>query len=130
VSALAEPAESAVWFPSLALLSLVAGLAGCSGGWHRVDDLTPRVFPVRSQVQVWRDDRFTLLHGVRLGSDAVGGVPFTQAPTCDSCRVQLPLGEVDSLRLGSKERGFIRSVGLGLAIGLAIAYAFQGVGGD
>jgi hypothetical protein len=113
-----------------ALLGLVATVSGCSGGWHRVDDLRPRVFPVRSQVQVWRDDHFTLLHGVRLGPDTLAGVPFTQTPSCDSCRVQLPLRGVDSLRVGNKERGFFRSVGLALAIGLAITYAFQGVGGD
>jgi hypothetical protein len=40
------------------------------------------------------------------------------------------LSEVDSLRVGNKERGFYRSVGLGLGIGLLLAFAFQGVGGD
>jgi hypothetical protein len=77
-----------------------------------VEDLTPRAFPARAQVQVWQDGSVRLLHGLRLESDRLDGVPFTQAPTCDSCRVHLALGVVDSLRIGSKERGFFRPVRL------------------
>lgn len=79
---------------------------------------------------MWQGNRFTLLHGLRLEPSTLTGVPFTQAPTCDSCRVRVALGAVDSLRVGNKERGFFRSVGLVLGIGLVMAYAFQGVGGD
>ena len=112
------------------LLTLVAGTAACGGGWRRVEDLTPRAFPARAQVQVWQDGRVTLLHGVRLESDTLDGVPFIKAPTCDSCRVHLALGVVDSLRTGNKERGFFRTAGLVLAIGAVWAYLFRGVGGD
>ena len=79
---------------------------------------------------MWQGSGFTLLHGVRLNSDTLSGVPFTQVPTCDSCRVVFALSEVDSLREGSKERGFFRTTALVMAIGLAIAYVFRGVGGD
>jgi hypothetical protein len=95
-----------------------------------VEDLTPRVFPPRAQVQVWQDGRVTLLHGVTIEADILAGVPFIKPPTCDSCRVHLALGLVDSLRIGNKERGFFRSAGLLLALGAVWAYLFRGVGGD
>ena len=112
------------------LLVLLMGSWACGGGWRRLESVTPRVFPTRTQVQVWQGRGSTLLHAVRLNSDTLSGVPFTQAPTCDSCRVEFPLNEVDSLREGSKERGFFRTTGLVVAIGLAMAYVFRGVGGD
>lgn len=112
------------------LLTLAAGTSACAGGWHRVEDLTPRDFPARTQVQIWQGGHVELLHSVRLESDTLGGVPFTKAPTCDSCRVLLALGAVDSLRVGSRERGFFRTAGLVLAIGAVWAYLFRGVGGD
>ena len=112
------------------LLSVMLGTSACGGGWHRVENLTPRAFPPRAQVQVWQDGRVTLLHGVTLESDTLEGVPFTEPPTCDSCRVQLPLRTLDSLRTGSKERGFFRTAGLVLAISAVWALLFQGVGGD
>ena len=111
-------------------LALAAATSACSGGWRRLEDLTPRALPPRAQVQVWEDGRVTLLHGVRLDSGTVDGVPFTRAPACDSCRVQLPLGAVDSLRVGNKERGFFRTAGLVLGVGAVWAYMFRGIGGD
>ena len=95
-----------------------------------MEDLTPRPFPARAQVQVWQGNKFILLHGLRLDPASLTGVPFTQAPTCDSCRVQMALGGVDSLRVGNKERGFFRTAGLVLAIMAGMAYVFRGVGGD
>ena len=108
----------------------MAAASACSGGWHRLDDLTPQVLPARTQVQVWQGERVTLLHGVTLESDTLRGVPFIRVPTCDSCRVQVALAAVDSLRLGSKERGFFRSVGLVLVISSVLGYLFRGIGGD
>jgi hypothetical protein len=72
----------------------------------------------------------TLLHAVTLEADTLRGVPFTKPPTCDSCGVNLSLGTVDSLRVGNKERGFFRTTGLVLTIGLVWAFLFRGVGGD
>jgi hypothetical protein len=37
---------------------------------------------------------------------------------------------VDSLRVGSKERGFFRTVGFVLVIGAVWAYLFRDIGGD
>lgn len=95
-----------------------------------MEELTPCAFPARTQVQVWQHGRATLLHGVTLESDTLGGVPFTKPPTCDSCRVYLALGTVDSLRVGNKERGFFRTVGWVLGIGVVWAYLTRGIGGE
>ncbi|HWN18972.1 MAG TPA: hypothetical protein VNO19_08660 [Gemmatimonadales bacterium] len=95
-----------------------------------MEDLGPRVLPTRAQVQVWQGERVTLLHAVTLEREALRGVPFTQPPTCDSCGVRVPLAAVDSLRVGSKERGFFRTAGLVLAIGAAWAYLTRGIGGE
>jgi hypothetical protein len=108
----------------------MAAVSACGGGWHRLDDLTPQVLPARTQVQVWQGERVTLLHGVTLESDTLRGVPFIRVPTCDSCRVQVALVAVDSLRLGNKERRFFRAVGLALVIRSVWAYLFRGTGGD
>ena len=35
--------------------------------------------------------------------DSLTGVPFTRPPSCDSCRVAIPLTSVDSVRLGNLE---------------------------
>ena len=112
------------------LMIFIACTSACGGGWRRVEDLTPRALPARAQVQVWQDQRVTLLHGVTLEPDRLDGGPFTQPPTCDSCRVHLSLTAVDSLRVGNKERAFFRTAGLLAAIGLAWAYTFRGIGGD
>jgi hypothetical protein len=82
------------------------------------------------QVQIWQGRLVTLLHGVTLERETIRGVPFTMPPTCDSCRMQLARSAVDSLRVGNKERGFARSAGLFLLIGLAMAHVFRGVGGS
>jgi hypothetical protein len=104
------------------LLGLSTLVCACSGGWHRVEIASPRFLPARTQVQVWQGKRVTLLHGVRIESDTVDGVPFTKAPTCDSCRVRLSLRAVDSLRTGSKERGVARTAAVVLVLGTVWAF--------
>jgi hypothetical protein len=112
------------------LLALTVGLSACGAGWHRLGDLTPRALPARTQVQMWQGEDVTLLHGVEITPDSIYGVPFTEPPSCDSCRVRLALTAVDSLRSGNKERGFFRTVGVVLAVGLVWAYLARGIGGD
>lgn len=108
--------------------SLVAG--GCGAGWRRLEDLTPRALPARTQVQLWQGRRARVLQGVTLQADSIRGVPFTATPDCDSCRVRVALSSVDSLRVGNKERGFVRSVKLLLVVGVVWGFLFRGVGGD
>jgi hypothetical protein len=103
---------------------------GCGAGWHRLADLSPRPLPARTQVQIWEGEQVRILHGVTLGRDSIAGVPFTLPPGCDSCRVSLALSGVDSLRVGNKERGFVRTVQWVLVVGSVWAFIFRGVGGD
>jgi hypothetical protein len=62
-------------------------------------DLTPRY-----RLQVWSAGRSQVLHAVRLERDTLSGVPYWQAPECDSCRVALPSEQVDSIRVRAFSR--------------------------
>ena len=117
---------SALWLRVVLPLALV----GCGAGWRRLDDLAPRTLPVRAQVQIWEGKRVRLLHAVTIDAEAIRGVPFTEPAECDSCRVCLALNAVDSLRVGNKEQGFVRSVELFVAVSAVWAFVFRGVGGD
>ena len=100
-----------------ALLLLIAA-AGCGAGWRAVPSLQPGALPPRQQVQVWQGASVLRLHGVVVGSDTIWGVPFLQPPECDSCRIGLPRGSVDSVRAGDPMAGFWGSTALVLALGV------------
>lgn len=105
----------------LAPVFVIAGaflVAACGGGWHRIEP-DPVMISPRQQVQVWQGHHATVVHAVRLSHDSLSGIPHFRPPTCDSCRVTWARSTVDSVRAGSTERGFFRSVGL--------AYFFMGV---
>jgi hypothetical protein len=113
------------------IVGLAPALAACGAGWHRVDDLTPRQLPIRQQVQLWMGQHSRVLHAVTLESHSIGGVPFHLPPECDSCRVLFVRSTVDSMRFGSRERGFLRSVGLTyIALGLVGLYLYFTVDTD
>jgi hypothetical protein len=90
-------------------------LAGCGAGWQNTA-LQPGPLPSRQQGQVWVDGRAHRWHSLVVTTDSLAGVPFTQPPHCDSCRVALPRSSVDSLRLGNPTAGFWKSVGLGMGV--------------
>ena len=117
--------------PALWILSSSLVLAACGAGWHRLEDLTPRALPVRQQVQLWTRRQPRVLHAVILGPDSVSGVPFHRPPDCDSCRVVIARSGVDSMRLGNRERGALRSLGLGFAaVGVAALLLYFSVDTD
>ncbi len=66
----------------------------------------------------------TQLHSGVFTSDSVAGVPFTEHPDCDTCRVSYALAEVDSIRVGHPERGLLEGTGvvLGGILVLGIGY--------
>jgi len=79
---------------------------------------------------VWVADSAIVLHAVIIGADSLSGVPYLKHPSCDSCRVGIPLVAVDSLRTGSTEMGWWAFTGAmaGLvAVGLLWA---RNLGGD
>lgn len=79
----------------LALLQM-----GCGAGW-RTTPLATGPFPRRQQAQVWTGGRLLQWHALVVASDSISGVPYTRPPACDSCRVAVPRGAVDSVRLGN-----------------------------
>ena len=85
------------------LSALIAMLPLACADWQRVPVPLDTVFAKRQQVQVWRGSETQVLHAVRLSEDSLFGVPFQLPPSCDSCRIAVPRGEVDSLRLGNRE---------------------------
>jgi hypothetical protein len=105
------------------VLSLL--LAACGAGWQRVDHLSPTQLPVRQQVQLWMGGESRVLHAVTLDPRSVSGVPFHLPPECDSCRVVLARSTVDSIRLGSQERGVLRSMGAGYIAMVLAALALR-----
>lgn len=110
--------------------AVLAGLSmaqvGCGAGWRRVPD--PAVTPLkpRQQVQVWRGRESLRLHGVTIDSGRVAGIPYFKPLDCDSCRLDIPRAEVDSIRIGSPTAGFWKSVGLvmaGAVVGIVVLCA-------
>ncbi len=106
-------------------------VSACGGGWHREELKPERQLPARQQVQLWSGHQTRVVHAVILGPDSVSGVPFHLPPACDSCRVVVARSAVDSMRLGNKERGALRSLGLGyLALGLTALVLYLSVDSD
>ena len=96
------------------LLALSLLQVRCGAGWHRIAPPAPAVLPPRQQVEVWQAGHALRLHAVQLTADSLSGVPYLQPPDCDSCRVRLPHGSIDSLRAGNPTAGFWKAVGLTL----------------
>ena len=104
----------------LGVFALALIQAGCGAGW-RTTQLAAGPLPARQQAEVWTGGRALRWHALVVATDSISGVPFTSSPGCDSCRVALPRGSVDSVRLGNPTAGFWKSVGLGMGISFATA---------
>lgn len=86
----------------LAAPLVALALLGCTGwGGSRPVSAIPADPPVRDRFQVWTAGQAQILHAVRLGKDTLSGVPYWQAPECDSCRIAIPTTQVDSVRVRS-----------------------------
>jgi hypothetical protein len=108
-------------FPTrVGLLVGLATLVGCGAGWRR-QTMLPGVLAERQQVQVWHRGLVERWHAVVLTTDSVRGIPFLRPVDCDSCRITLPIAEVDSVRTGSSVRGFWRGTAVVTASLLSLA---------
>ncbi len=89
-----------------AVLLLLIVTVGCSAGWKKVRAVEPENFPPRQQIQIWTGSQKRVFHAVRMDTLNLSGVPFQMDPECDSCRIFVPRGDIDSLRAGSKSAAF------------------------
>jgi hypothetical protein len=105
---------------SSGVLAVVLLQTACGAGWHTTT-LATGALPQRQQAQVWTDGRALQWHALVVATDSISGVPFARPPACDSCRVAVPRGTVDSVRLGNPAAGFWKSVGLGMGVSVAAA---------
>jgi hypothetical protein len=106
---------SRVGFSAAILLAahLCAGLSGCAPDPKLVPiPVPPTAFKPRQEIEIWRDSKAVTLHGVRVLTDSLSGVPLWRSPSCDSCRVALPLDTIDSLRSVHTERSWMLLAGL------------------
>lgn len=74
-------------------------------------------------------DSTAILHAVIVRSPSLSGVPYLKHPSCDSCRISIPLVAVDSLRVGSTEIGwwaFTGAMAGFVAVGLIWALSVRG----
>ena len=81
-------------------------------GPRRVEFPTAQSFPARQQLEIWRGRKARTLHAVLQTRDSLSGVPVHRPPSCDSCRVTLPLAEIDSVRAVSVEQAALMTHGL------------------
>jgi len=107
---------------------LAALLASGCAEWQRLPELSPDTLPQRRQIQVWSGGRVRLLHAVRIGADSIAGVPFQLPPSCDSCRVAIPVASVDSLRWGNQEAPAMVLIGAGIAVFLFLVAQLSHLG--
>lgn len=109
--------------PALAFLLLTQS---CGAGWRRVSEFEGLV--PRQQVQVWHQGQALRWHALEVRPDSVSGIPYHRPITCDSCRLAVPRGAVDSIRVGDPVDGFWKTVALvaGVAVGAGIAYCWPG----
>jgi hypothetical protein len=106
---------------ALGLLTLALA-AGCAG-WHRTQLSEGQRLPPRQQVRVWQHGDSRIVHAGLVRHDTLFAVPFTKPPGCDSCRIAIPMSEVDSLEFGNSERTgvFVVLLPFALAMGFLIA---------
>lgn len=83
------------WLPALLLL------AGCTsfGRGVPLETIPAADSTGRDRYQVWSHGTPQVLWSLRRGADTLSGVPYWKDPACDSCRVTIPIAEVDSVRV-------------------------------
>ena len=99
-------------------------------GPRRVEFPTAQPFPTRQQLEVWRGRKASTLHAVLQTRDSLSGVPVYRPPSCDSCRVTLPLAEIDSVRAVSVEKAALLTHGLVFGFAAVVALAWRMSDGD
>lgn len=69
---------------------------------------------------MWQGGQVLQWHAVVITAESITGVPYIRPVSCDSCRISVPRGRVDSIRLGNPVAGFWKTVALIVGIPVAI----------
>jgi hypothetical protein len=111
------------------VLLLALAVAGCVN-WSKAQAPTPQAFAPREQVKVWTMGRSSRLQAVRIDGDSISGTPYQTPPSCDSCRVAIPLAEVDSIQTGKSPEAMsmILIIGIPTVVLGFLAVAAAGIG--
>jgi hypothetical protein len=109
------------------LLLILSACTSFQGG--RPLDQVPLPAQTRARYEVWSHGEGHQLHALRIENDSVVGVPWWKDPACDSCRVAIARGEVDSVRtlkFDGNQSGALASLAIPFiafpALGLALMY--------
>lgn len=115
----------------LALPATALSLSSCTPASKPLAPPYPATLPPRQELSIWTGDSVMHLHGIRFHGDSLSGVPILRPPSCNSCRVSLPLVAVDSMQTASSERDAIILVSLPIIGGLLFLAAWAvSAGGD
>ncbi len=118
--------------PRYVSVVLLISVAGCSANWKPLT--LPRSKPLnqRTVVEFHIRDSLVRLHGVRIGSDSLSGIPWLEHLSCDTCRVSFALSGVSEMRTGDPGASawvllapLIALYSVGLILGLAF-FASEG----
>lgn len=116
------------WLGTVCCLALV--LSACAGQPLTVPIPPAGAHAARQDLEVWQGARATTLHGVVVTSDSLSGVPVRQPPSCDSCRIPIPLAAIDSVREVSIDRAALGTMGLVAGFAALTLLAWHASAGD
>jgi hypothetical protein len=77
------------------IVAIAAFLTACFSVYGRVQE--PTGVDATKEVDVWSHGSVLRLHGVTMLLDSITGIPSDIPLDCDSCRMGIPLSEVDSM---------------------------------
>ena len=111
-------------FQRLVLLLIMLAPIACSR-WSRPEPPSPAEYPSTRNIKVWAKGRTLRLHNVHFRNDTLIGVPSTAAPDCDSCRVYLPIAQVDSVQADPSDTLPIALAMVPIAIVVLLLHSFD-----
>ena len=89
-----------IWVVNCAMVTLAVAAAGCASNWGWRPLTKPTPVEPDNVVWIWSRGTVNKWRAVVFAPDSVSGIPDTLALKCDSCRLSLPLTQVDSMILG------------------------------
>jgi hypothetical protein len=105
-------------------------ITACAVGPRAVPIPPPGALPPRQDLEVWQATQATTLHAVVVTPDSLTGVPVWQSPSCDPCRVAIPLPAIDSIREVSTDKAALGTVAYVAGFAAVALLVWQAAAGD